>query len=112
MRGSQSMAKITYIDSAGTARTIDAEVGSTVMETAIKNDVPGIEAECGGACACATCHVYVDEAWREKVGGPSPMEEDMLDFGYDVKPNSRLSCQIKVSDEFDGLVVRTPERQA
>jgi len=112
MRGSQSMAKITYIDSAGTARTIDAEVGTTVMETAIKNDVPGIEAECGGACACATCHVYVDEAWREKVGGPSPMEEDMLDFGYDVKPSSRLSCQIKVSDELDGLVVRTPERQA
>ena len=112
MRGSQSMAKITYIDSAGTARTIDAEVGSTVMETAIKNDVPGIEAECGGACACATCHVYVDESWREKVGGPSPMEEDMLDFGYDVKPSSRLSCQIKVSDELDGLVVRTPERQA
>ena len=112
MRGSQSMAKITYIDSAGGARTIDAEVGSTVMETAIKNDVPGIEAECGGACACATCHVYVDEAWREKVGGPSPMEEDMLDFGYDVKPSSRLSCQIKVTDELDGLVVRTPERQA
>jgi 2Fe-2S ferredoxin len=106
------MAKITYIDPAGTARTIDAEVGSTVMETAIKNDVPGIEAECGGACACATCHVYVDQARREKVGGPSPMEEDMLDFGYDVKPSSRLSCQIKVSDELDGLVVRTPERQA
>ena len=104
------MAKITYIDSAGTARTIDAEIGQTVMETAIKNDVPGIEAECGGACA--TCHVYVDEAWGEKVGGPSPMEEDMLDFGYDVKPNSRLSCQIKVTEELDGLVVRTPERQA
>jgi 2Fe-2S ferredoxin len=106
------MAKITYIDSGGTARTIDAEVGTTVMETAIKNDVPGIEAECGGACACATCHVYVDEAWQAKVGGPSPMEEDMLDFGYDVKPNSRLSCQIKVAEELDGLVVRTPERQA
>jgi ferredoxin, 2Fe-2S len=106
------MPKITYIDSAGTARAIDAEVGATVMETAIKNDVPGIEAECGGACACATCHVYVDEVWREAVGGPSPMEEDMLDFGYDVKPNSRLSCQIKVTDALDGLVVRTPERQA
>ena len=106
------MPKITYIDSAGTARAIDAEVGATVMETAIKNDVPGIEAECGGACACATCHVYVDEAWREMVGGPSPMEEDVLDFGYDVKPNSRLSCQIKVTDALDGLVVRTPERQA
>jgi 2Fe-2S ferredoxin len=106
------MVKITYIDSAGTARTIDAEVGATVMETAIKNGVPGIEAECGGACACATCHVYVDEAWREKVGPPSAMEEDMLDFGYDVRANSRLSCQIKVREEFDGLVVRTPERQA
>ena len=97
------MAKITYIDTAGTAQTVDAETGSTVMETAIKNGIPGIEAECGGACACATCHVYVDEAWREKVGGPSPMEEDMLDFGYDVRPNSRLSCQIKVTDELDGL---------
>jgi ferredoxin, 2Fe-2S len=108
----QFMAKITYIDANGTARTIDAEIGATVMETAIKNDVPGIEAECGGACACATCHVYVDEEWREKTGGPSPMEEDMLDFGYDVRENSRLSCQIKVSEELDGLVVRTPERQA
>src|SRR3954468_12341987 len=106
------MAKITYIDTAGTARTVDAEIGSTVMETAIKNDVPGIEAECGGACACATCHVYVDEAWGGRAGGPSRMEEDMLDCGYDVKPNSRLSCQIKVSEEPDGLVVRTPERQA
>ena len=85
---------------------------STVMETAIRNNIPGIEAECGGACACATCHVYVDEAWREKTGEPSPMEEDMLDFGYDVRPNSRLSCQIKVSDELDGLVVTTPEKQA
>ena len=106
------MPKITYIDPSGSSRTVDAEAGSTVMENAIRNDVPGIEAECGGACACATCHVYVDEAWREKVGGPSPMEEDMLDFGFDVKENSRLSCQIKVTDELDGLVVRTPERQA
>lgn len=106
------MAKITFIDSAGTARTVDAETGSTVMETAIKNDIPGIEAECGGACACATCHVYIDDAWREQVGGPSPMEEDMLDFGYDVRENSRLSCQIKVTDELDGLVVTTPSRQA
>ena len=106
------MAKITYIDSAGSSRTVDAEIGSTVMETAIKNDIPGIEAECGGACACATCHVYVDDAWRDKVGGPSPMEEDMLDFGYDVRENSRLSCQIKVTDELDGLVVTTPSRQA
>ena len=106
------MVKITYIDSAGTARTVDAETGSTVMETAIKNSVPGIEAECGGACACSTCHVYVDEAWTGKTGEPAPMEEDMLDFAYDVRPNSRLSCQIKVIEELDGLVVTTPERQA
>jgi ferredoxin, 2Fe-2S len=106
------MAKITFIDSAGTARTVDGEVGSTVMEAAIKNGVPGIEAECGGACACSTCHVYIDDAWREKVGEPSPMEEDMLDFAYEVRPSSRLSCQIKVSDDLDGLTVQTPERQA
>jgi 2Fe-2S ferredoxin len=106
------MAQITYIDSDGTSRTVDAEIGSTVMESAIKNDIPGIEAECGGACACATCHVYVEEDWREKAGDPSPMEQDMLDFGYDVRPNSRLSCQIKVTEALDGLVVRVPERQA
>lgn len=106
------MVKITFIDSKGTSRTIDAEIGATVMETAIKNGVPGIEAECGGACACATCHVHVDEAWREKTGEPSAMEEDMLDFGYDVRENSRLSCQIKVREDLDGLIVRTPERQA
>jgi 2Fe-2S ferredoxin len=106
------MPKITFIEANGTEHAVDAEVGSTVMEAAIKNAVPGIEAECGGACACATCHVYVDESWREKTGGPSPMEEDMLDFGYDVRPNSRLSCQIKVSDALDGLRVGIPERQA
>lgn len=106
------MPKITFIDFSGTARTVDAQVGATVMETAIHNNVPGIEAECGGSCACATCHVYVDEAWHEKTGMPSAMEEDMLDFAYDVRPNSRLSCQIKVTEELDGLVVHTPERQA
>jgi ferredoxin, 2Fe-2S len=106
------MVKITFIDSGGTARTVEAEVGSTVMETAIKNGAPEIEAECGGACACSTCHLYVDAAWREKTGEPSPMEEDMLDFAFEVQPNSRLSCQMKVREDFDGLVVRTPERQA
>ncbi len=106
------MVQITFIDSRGTARTVEGEVGSTVMETAIKNTVPEIEAECGGACACSTCHVYIEEAWREKVGEPSPMEEDMLDFAYNVQPNSRLSCQIKVRDDLDGLIVRTPDRQA
>src|SRR5436305_15274455 len=106
------MVKITYINVDGAPRTVEAEVGSTVMETAIKNGVPGIEAECGGACACATCHVHIDEAWTAIVGEPSPIEEDMLDFGYDVRPNSRLSCQIKVTDQLNGLIVRTPERQA
>ena len=105
------MPKITYIEHDGTERTVDAEIGATVMETAIRNSVPGIVAECGGACSCATCHVHVDEAWSGKVGPPSPMEEDMLDFAFDVKPTSRLSCQIKVSEELDGLIVRTPSQQ-
>ncbi|WP_420102255.1 2Fe-2S iron-sulfur cluster-binding protein [Bosea sp. (in: a-proteobacteria)] len=105
------MPKITFIDSHGESRTVDGDVGATVMETAIRNEVPGIEAECGGACACATCHVYVDEAWVAKTGGPEPMEEDMLDFAFDVRPNSRLSCQIRIKPELDGLVVRTPSRQ-
>ncbi|MDB5547676.1 MAG: fdxB [Tardiphaga sp.] len=106
------MAKITFVDHTGESRSVEAESGSTVMEAAIRNAIPGIEAECGGACACATCHVYIDDAWREIVGTPTPMEEDMLDFGYDVKPSSRLSCQIKITDALDGLVVKTPERQA
>ena len=105
------MAKITYVDSGGTERTVEGEVGATVMETALRNDIPGIEAECGGACACATCHVYVDEAWKDAAGPPSSMEEDMLDFASDVRPTSRLSCQIRVTDDLDGLIVRTPERQ-
>jgi ferredoxin, 2Fe-2S len=105
------MAKITFIDPEGTARTVDAEEGSTVMENAVRNGIPGIEAECGGACACATCHVYVAEEWKDTVGEPEPMEEDMLDFAYDVRPNSRLSCQIRVKLELDGLVVHTPTRQ-
>ena len=106
------MPKVTYIEFNGTAHEAEVPLGLSVMRGAVDNNVPGIDADCGGACACATCHVYVDEAWRDKVGGPSPMEEDMLDFGFDVRPNSRLSCQIKVSDELDGLVVTTPERQA
>src|SRR5690606_30342743 len=106
------MPKITYIEeSDGTKYEVDAETGSTVMENAIMNGVPGIVAECGGACTCATCHVHVDEAWSEIVGPPSMMEEDMLDFAYDVRPTSRLSCQIKVRDELDGLIVHVPTRQ-
>ena len=106
------MAKITFIGADGTRYEVGAASGSTVMENAIRNGVPGIEAECGGACACATCHVYVDEAFRSVTGEPEPMEQDMLDFAYDVRPNSRLSCQIRVTDALDGLVVTVPERQA
>ena len=106
------MAKITYIGADGTHFDVEAENGSTVMENAIRNGVPGIEAEGGGACACATCHVYVAEEWRAATGEPEPMEEDMLDFAYELKPTSRLSCQIHVTDELDGLVVTVPPRQA
>ncbi len=105
------MARITFIQPDGTEQTVDGAPGLTVMETAKMNLIEGIEAECGGACACATCHVYVDEAWREKTGAPNQMEEDMLDFAYDVRPISRLSCQIRVTPELDGLVVRIPEKQ-
>jgi 2Fe-2S ferredoxin len=105
------MPQITFIDAHGESRTVEAEAGATVMEAAIRNAVPGIEAECGGACACATCHVYVDEAWIGAVGQATPMEEDMLDFAFDIRPTSRLSCQIRIRDDLDGLVVRTPERQ-
>lgn len=106
------MPKITYIDHEGASRTVDADNGLTVMEAAIRNDVPGIEAECGGACSCSTCHVYIADDWVERLPPVSPMEEDMLDFAYDVRTTSRLSCQIKVVDEIDGLTVTTPERQA
>jgi ferredoxin, 2Fe-2S len=106
------MAKITYLGADGARYEINAENDSTVMENAVRNGVPGIEAECGGACACATCHVYVAEEWRPAVGEPEPMEEDMLDFAYDLRPGSRLSCQIRVTDALDGLVVIIPERQA
>ena len=105
------MPKITFIEQSGKEHQVDAETGMTVMEAAVKNMVPGIEAECGGACACATCHVYVDDAWRAPTGEPEEMEEDMLDFAFDVRESSRLSCQIKVRDDLDGLVVRVPEKQ-
>jgi ferredoxin, 2Fe-2S len=105
------MTQLHFIAFDGTRFDVNAENGSTVMENAVRNGVPGIDAECGGACACATCHVYVDEEWMPKAGEPGVMEEDMLDFAYDVRPNSRLSCQIKVRDALDGLTVRVPERQ-
>jgi 2Fe-2S ferredoxin len=105
------MVKITYIQHNGTSQTVEAQPGMTVMEAAVKNMVPGIDADCGGACACATCHVFVEPQWLEVTGKRSDMEEDMLDFAFDVRDNSRLSCQIKITDQLDGLVVRVPEKQ-
>ena len=106
------MAKITYIEHNGTEHVVDVASGLTVMEGARDNNIPGIEADCGGACACSTCHVYVDEAWVPKVPAKGAMEEDMLDFAYEPNPEtSRLTCQIKVTDALDGLVVRLPEKQ-
>ena len=105
------MAKITYIEFNGAEHVVDVKNGLSVMEGAVKNNIPGIDADCGGACACATCHVYVDQAWLDKTGSQSAMEESMLDFAENVEPNSRLSCQIKVSDDLDGLVVRMPQSQ-
>jgi 2Fe-2S ferredoxin len=105
------MAKITFIQHDGSEQSYDGKTGLSVMEVAVKNNVPGIDADCGGACACATCHVYVDAAWLEKTGDKTAMEESMLDFAEGVEPNSRLACQIKIADGLDGLVVRLPESQ-
>ena len=105
------MPKITYIDFEGTERSVDGNVGDSVMETATSNDLPGIDADCGGACACATCHVYVDDAWTDIVGKPEELEAEMLDVAEEVRETSRLSCQIKITEEMDGLVVLTPESQ-
>ncbi|ESQ74876.1 2Fe-2S iron-sulfur cluster-binding protein [Asticcacaulis sp. AC402] len=105
------MAKITYIEHSGKEHVIDVKSGQSVMEGAVKNNIPGIDADCGGACACATCHVYVDTNWTDRSGTASVMEESMLDFANDLQPNSRLSCQIIVSDALDGLIVRMPENQ-
>ena len=105
------MAKITFIQHTGTEQTVEGIPGMSVMETAIKHQIPGIDADCGGACACATCHVYVEPEWTARTGARNPMEEDMLDFAFDVRDSSRLSCQIKVSDGLDGLRVKVPEKQ-
>lgn len=105
------MPKITYIEKNGKEHVVDAALGLSVMEAAVRNMIPGIDADCGGACACATCHVYVDPAWADKVGKPESMEESMLDFAYEPKENSRLSCQIKITADLDGLIVRLPEFQ-
>ena len=105
------MAKITYIEFGGKEHVVEVKNGMSVMEGAVKNLIPGIDADCGGACACATCHVYVEKAWLDKLEPMQEMEKTMLDFAEAVESNSRLSCQIKVSDAFDGLVVRTPKSQ-
>lgn len=105
------MPRITFIDEAGTARTIDAEIGQTVMEAAVQHDVPGILATCGGSCSCATCHVYLEPEWFERLGPLSLDELDMLDTAHEVEPTSRLSCQVRVTEELDGLRLRTPGRQ-
>lgn len=105
------MVKITYVEFNGRAHVVDVKPGQSVMEGAKKNDVPGIDADCGGGCSCGTCHVYVDPAWQARVGGRTPIEDATIEFADNVEANSRLSCQIKVSEELDGLVVRMPESQ-
>jgi 2Fe-2S ferredoxin len=105
------MVKITYVEFSGEEHVVDVEAGHSVMEGAVKNNIPGIDADCGGACACAACHVYVDEAWVGRTGQRFAIEESMLDFVEKVQPNSRLSCQIRVTDELNGLIVRMPESQ-
>ena len=106
------MPKITYIDKQGNSKTIDVEKGLSVMEGAIQNDIPGIDADCGGSMACATCHVYVEEKWLNKIPKAEEAEVDMIDMAFEPKKNSRLSCQLIVSDELDGLTVTTPKQQS
>jgi 2Fe-2S ferredoxin len=105
------MPKVTFIEFDDAVHTLDAELGATMMETALQGGVTSIVAECGGACSCATCHVYVDEAWVDRLEPKTGEEADMLDGAFDVRPNSRLSCQIKVTEALDGLVLRTPSYQ-
>ena len=105
------MPKITYIEHNDNSKTIEVENGLTVMEGAIQNNIPGIDADCGGSMACATCHVYVEESWLNKLSKAEDSEQDMIDMAYKPEKNSRLSCQIVVSEEIDGLVVSTPEKQ-
>ena len=105
------MAKVTFIEHGGAEHTVDAETGASLMMAALNNDVPGIDADCGGECSCATCHVFVDDAWWDTTGGPGDMEEAMLDLSPERQAHSRLSCQIEVSDALDGLIVRLPSEQ-
>ena len=106
------MSKITYIDNEGNSKTIEVENGLSVMEGAIQNNIPGIDADCGGSMACATCHVYVEEKWLNKIPKAEDAEVDMIDMAFEPKKNSRLSCQLIVSDVLDGLKVTTPSKQS
>ncbi len=105
------MPRITYIEHNGTEHTVEVAVGLTVMEGAVNNNVPGIEADCGGACACSTCHAYVNPDWVGKLPAREDMEEDMLDFAFEPNERSRRTCQIQVTPEIDGLVLQLPEKQ-
>lgn len=105
------MIKILFIEHDGSEHCVEVATGGSVMQAAVSNGVPGIDADCGGSCSCATCHVYVDEDWRDKVGTINPTEEAMLSLGTDRKDNSRLACQIPVTQALNGLVVTTPEMQ-
>jgi ferredoxin, 2Fe-2S len=105
------MPQVTFIEHNGTAHTVPATIGLSLMRAAIDNNVPGIDADCGGSCACATCHVYITPPWQDKLGAQSKMEEDMLDFAAATQPNSRLSCQIEITEALDGLVVTMPDGQ-
>jgi 2Fe-2S ferredoxin len=105
------MPKINFVDSDGTNREVETKNGTSVMEAAVQNMIPGIDADCGGACACATCHVYVSNDWMDKLKAKDDMEDSMLDFAEDVQENSRLSCQILMNDQLDGITVTTPENQ-
>lgn len=105
------MPKITFIEYNGKERVVDAPTGQSVMEAAVKHAVRGIDADCGGSCACATCHIYLDPAWITKIGEADIIEKSVLDFANNVKDNSRLSCQINITDELDGLIVRIPMSQ-
>ena len=106
------MPKITYIEQNNKEHTIDVPNGNSVMEGAVQNDIPGIDADCGGSMACATCHVYVKEEWFNKLPKKEDGEEDMLDMAFEPKKNSRLSCQLMITEELDGLTVTTPEKQS
>ncbi|MEM7406467.1 MAG: 2Fe-2S iron-sulfur cluster-binding protein [Pseudomonadota bacterium] len=105
------MPSITYIEYDGTEHVVDAPVGMSLMQAALNNNIPGIDADCGGQCACATCHVFVEPDWLEQTGARNDMEDSMLDFAAEVRDNSRLACQVEVSESMDGLTVRMPESQ-